>query len=65
MFVNKKHTGGDNPSHRNFNSCVLPDLVLEPEGHGRVAVGAKGHNERRLDLVFFLQRDLVITRVAI
>ena len=48
---------------------ILPDLVLkatldgsliscthvlEPEGHGCVAVGAEWRNERRLDLVFFL-----------
>ena len=54
---------------------VLPDLVLEAtldgslisrthvlesEGHGHVAIGAEGHNERHLDLIFFLQRDLVI-----
>ena len=55
---------------------ILPDLVLktaldgslisctyvfEFEGHGHVAVGAEGRDERRLDLVFFLQHDLVIT----
>ena len=39
--------------------------ILESEGHGHVAVGAEGRDERRLDLVFFLQHDLVITRVAI
>ena len=53
----------------NVGLDVLPDLVLEavldgslishtrvlePEGHGCVAVGAKGRNERRLDLVFLL-----------
>jgi hypothetical protein len=39
--------------------------VLEPKGHGRVATGAEGRDERRLDLVFFLQRNLEITIVAI
>ena len=48
---------------------ILPDLVLEAaldgslisrtrvlelKGHGHVAVGTEGHDERRLDLVFFL-----------
>ena len=59
---------------------ILPDVVLETvlygslisracifgsEGHGHVVVGAEGRDERRLNLVFFLQHDLVITRVAI
>ena len=46
-------------------SLISRTHVLDPEGHGRVAVGAKGRDERRLDLVFLLQRDLVVTRVAI
>ena len=34
--------------------------VLEFKGHGGVAVHTEGHDERRLDLVFFLEGDLVI-----
>jgi hypothetical protein len=39
--------------------------VLEPEGHCRVAVGAKRRDEGRLDLIFLFECDLVITRLAI
>ena len=39
--------------------------VLEPERHGRVAVGAEGRDEGCLDLVVLFESDLVITRVAI
>ena len=39
--------------------------VLEPEGHGHVAVGAEGCDEGCLDLVILFESDLVITRVAI
>ena len=41
-----------------------PD-VLESEGHGGVAVRTKGHDERRLDLVFFHEGDLMIAEVTI
>ena len=40
-------------------------VVLESEGHGGVAVRTKGHDERHLDLVFFLEGDLVIAGVTI
>jgi hypothetical protein len=33
-------------------SLISRPGVLEPERHGRVAVGAEGHNERGLNLVF-------------
>ena len=46
-------------------SLISHTCILEIKGHGHVAVGAKGRNEQCLDLDFFLQRDLVITRVAI
>jgi hypothetical protein len=39
--------------------------ILQPEGHGRVAVGAKQGDERGLLLVFFLDRDLVVPGVAV
>ena len=39
--------------------------VLESEGHGGVAVRTEGRDERRLDLVFILEGDLVIARVTI
>jgi hypothetical protein len=39
--------------------------ILKPKEHSGVAVGAEWHDEQRLDLIFFLQGDLVITRVAI
>jgi hypothetical protein len=39
--------------------------VLEPERHCRVAVGAERRDKRGLDLVVFVESDLVITRVAI
>ena len=41
-------------------SLISSTHVLEPEGHGHVAVCAKGHNEQRLNLVFFLRHDLVL-----
>jgi hypothetical protein len=46
-------------------SLVSHTIVLEPEGHSCVAVITKRRDERRLDLVFFFERDLVITRVAV
>ena len=39
--------------------------VLESKGHGGVAVCTEGHDERRLDLVFFLEGDLDIARVTV
>jgi hypothetical protein len=39
--------------------------VLQPEGHGRVAVCAKRGDERGLLLVFFHDRDLVVPGVAV
>ena len=39
--------------------------VLESEGHGGVAIRTKGHDERRLDLVFFLEGDLMIAGVIV
>ena len=39
--------------------------VLETEGHGGVAVCTEGHDEQCLDLVFFLEGDLVIARVTV
>ena len=39
--------------------------VLESKGHGGIAVCTKRHDERRLDLVFFLKGNLVIARVIV
>ena len=39
--------------------------ILESEGHGGVAVCTEGRDERCLDLVFFLEGDLVIARVTV
>ena len=39
--------------------------VLESEGHGCVAVRTERCDERRLDLVFFLEGDLVIAGVTV
>jgi hypothetical protein len=39
--------------------------VLQPEGHGLVAVRAKRGDECGLLLVFFLDRDLVVPGVAV
>ena len=41
-----------------------PD-VLESEGHGGIAVRTERSDERRLDLVIFLEGYLVIARVTI
>jgi hypothetical protein len=46
-------------------ALVCGPHVLEPERHCRVAVGAERRDKRRLDLVVFVESDLVITRVAI
>ena len=39
--------------------------VLESEGHGGIAICTKRRDERRLDLVIFLEGYLVIARVTI
>ena len=39
--------------------------VLESEGHVGVTVRIERCDERRLDLVFFLEGDLVIARVTV
>jgi hypothetical protein len=46
-------------------ALVCGPRVLEPERHCHVTVGAERCDKRRLDLVIFLESDLVITRVAI
>jgi hypothetical protein len=47
------------------SSLVGSAGVLQPERHGRVAVGAKQGDERGLLLVFFLDSDLVVPGVAV
>jgi hypothetical protein len=47
------------------SSLICGTGVLQPEGHGRVAVRAKRGDERGLLLVFFLDRDLVVPGVAV
>jgi hypothetical protein len=46
-------------------TLVCGPRVHEPERHCRVLVGAKRSDKIRLDLVVFVESDLVITRVAI
>ena len=41
-----------------------PD-VLESKGHGGVAICNEGCDERRPDLIFFLEGDLVIAGVTV
>ena len=41
-----------------------PD-ILEFEGHCGIAIRAERHDERCLDLIFFLERDLVIAGVTV
>ena len=48
-----------------YGALVGSPSVLEPERHGRVAVGAEGRDEGCLDLVVLVESDLVITRVPI
>ena len=48
-----------------YSALVGSPGVLEPERHGRVAVGAERRDKRCLDLVVLFESDLVITRVAI
>jgi hypothetical protein len=47
------------------DALVCGSRVLELERHCRVAVGAEMRNKRHLDLVIFVESDLVITRVEI
>jgi hypothetical protein len=47
------------------SSLVSSAGVLQPERHGRVAVGAKRGDERGLLLVFFLDSNLVVPGVAV
>jgi hypothetical protein len=47
------------------STLVRGPRVLKPKQHSRVAVGAERCNEGRLDLIVLVERDLVITRVAI
>jgi hypothetical protein len=47
------------------SSLVGSAGVLQPEGHGRVAVCAKRGDERGLLLVFFPDCDLVVPGVAV
>jgi hypothetical protein len=47
------------------SSLVGSAGVLQPEGHGGVAVRAKRGDERSLLLIFFLDRDLVVPGVAV
>jgi hypothetical protein len=47
------------------SSLVCSAGVLQPEGHGVVAVRAKQGDECGLLLVFFLDRDLVVAGVAV
>jgi hypothetical protein len=46
-------------------ALVCGPRVLEPERHGHVVVGAERRDKRRLDLVIFVESNLVITKVAI
>jgi hypothetical protein len=46
------------------SSLICGAGVLQPEGHGRVAVRVERGDERGLLLVFFLDRDLVLPGVA-
>jgi hypothetical protein len=39
--------------------------ILQPEGHGGVGICSKGGDKCYLDLVFFLESNLVVTRVAV
>ena len=39
--------------------------ILETEGHGGIAVRTERRDERRLDLVIFLQGYLMIARVTV
>jgi hypothetical protein len=47
------------------SSLVCSVGILQPEGHGRVAVRTKQGDEHGLLLVFFLDHDLVVPRVVV
>jgi hypothetical protein len=47
------------------SSLVGSTGVLQPERHRRVAVGAERGDEHGLVLVFFLDGDLMVPRVAV
>jgi hypothetical protein len=47
------------------SSLVRSTGVLQPERHYCVAVGTERGDERGLLLVFFLDSDLVVPRVAV
>jgi hypothetical protein len=47
------------------STLVHGPCVLKPERHSHVAIGAERCNEGRLDLIVFIESDLVITGVAI
>jgi hypothetical protein len=54
------------PLEAGLDSSLIGGVgVLQPEGHGRVAVRAKRGDERSLLLVFFLDRDLVVPGAAV
>jgi hypothetical protein len=54
------------PLEAGLDSSLVGSVgVLQPEGHGRVAVRAKQGDERGLLLVFFLNCDLVVPEVAV
>jgi hypothetical protein len=48
--------------HHLLVSC---SSVLQDERHGDVAVGSVQGDEGRLDLIWLVQRDLVIARIGI
>jgi hypothetical protein len=47
------------------STLVCCPCVLKPEQHSHVAIGAERCDEGRLDLIILVERDLVITKVAI
>jgi hypothetical protein len=47
------------------SSLIGSTGILQPERHGRVAVGAERGDERGLLLVLFLDSDLVVPGVAV
>jgi hypothetical protein len=47
------------------SALVCGPRILKPKRYSRVTVGAERRNEGRLDLIILVERNLVITRVAI
>jgi hypothetical protein len=47
------------------STLVCGSRVLKPKRHSHVAGGTERCNEGRLDLIFLVESNLVITRVAI